>query len=70
MAKAELNITVNLQTAKELLSLFGELLDELDELKKIIPQWNELERKDIFNRIEITMGKLLEFKGIKPTEGK
>ena len=48
--------------SKEITQAITDLLFELDELTDLIPEWNNYERDQIIEKIDITLGELLDLK--------
>lgn len=48
--------------SKEITQAMTDLLFELDELTDLIPEWNNYERDQIIDKINETLGELLDMK--------
>ena len=45
---------------KEITQLMADLIDELNELTDMIPDWNNIEKENVCEKISLIMGKLID----------
>ena len=57
-----ISVKLCVTVSKEITQAMTDLLFELDELTELIPEWNNYERDQIVEKINETLGELLDLK--------